>query len=264
MPPRLRLPGRRRRVLPPPVRVEDDEQELRMSLLDHLEELRQRLFKAAVGLVIGTLIGVLFAGQIYEILLIPYGGRQLQILDPTGSVTNYFRVALLIGGILAIPLVTYQLMAFVLPALTRREKRIVYLALPAITLLFLVGVAFTWFFLIPPALDFLANFQANVFTVEWTADGYLGFVTALLFWMGVAFETPLVFFVFAILGFVTPRALIKNWRLAIIGAAVAAAIITPTVDPVNMFLVMAPLLTLYTISIFLVALGNRIGKVTPA
>jgi sec-independent protein translocase protein TatC len=118
-------------------------------------------------------------------------------------------------------------------------------------------VSFSWFLLIPPALNFLATFQSNIFIVEWTADGYLGFVTALLFWMGVAFETPLVFFVISLLGMVNAGALLRNWRIAIIGASVAAAFITPTIDPVNMFLVMAPLLTLYLISIVLVAIGQR-------
>lgn len=265
MPPSLKL-SRRREALPPsepeldPV---EDGHELRMSLLEHLDELRQRLLKAAIGLIVGTAVGVLFANQAYQFLLAPYGQR-LQIIDPTGSVTNFFRVALLIGAILAIPMITYQVMAFVLPGLTRRERRVVFMALPAITLLFVVGATFSWYLLIPPALNFLAEFQADIFFVEWTADGYLGFVTSLIFWMGVAFETPLVFFVFAFLGFVTPRALIKNWRFAIIGAAAAAAFITPTIDPVNMFLVMAPLLVLYLLSILMVAVGNRVGKVKPA
>jgi sec-independent protein translocase protein TatC len=229
-----------------------------MSLLEHLEELRDRLFKAAIGLVIGTTIGAIFAGEIFKFLLQPYG-RTVQILDPTGSVTNYFRVALMVGGILAIPLITYQLMAFIIPGLTNREKRIVLTALPAITLLFLIGVMFAWFLLIPPAMDFLANFHSDIFTTEWTADGYLGFVTSLLFWMGVAFETPLVFFVLSILGVITASLLRKNWRIAVVGAAVAAALITPTIDPVNMFLVMGPLLTLYVLSIFLASFGSRIG-----
>lgn len=229
-----------------------------MSLLEHLEELRDRLFKAAIGLVIGTTLGALFAGEVFRYLLQPYG-RTVQILDPTGSVTNYFRVALMIGAILAIPLITYQLMMFIIPGLTRREKRIVLTALPAITLLFLVGVMFAWFLLIPPALDFLANFHSDIFTTEWTADGYLGFVTSLLFWMGVAFETPLVFFVLSFLGIVTPLLLRKNWRIAVVGAAIAAALITPTIDPVNMFLVMGPLLTLYALSILLSGVGVRIG-----
>ncbi len=243
----------------PPELPPEDGHELRMSLLEHLEELRNRLFKAALGLVVGTTIGALFAGQIFQYLLLPYG-RQVQVLDPTGTVTNYFRVALMVGGIIAIPLITYQLLMFILPGLTQKERRIVLTSIPAITLLFLIGVLFTWFMLIPPALDFLANFQSQVFIVEWTADGYLGFVTSLLFWMGVAFETPLVFFVISLLGFVQARALIKNWRIAIVGAAIAAAVITPTIDPVNMFLVMAPLMVLYLLSIVLVSIGSRMNR----
>ena len=204
------------------------------------------------------MVGAFFAGDIFKYLLQPYG-RTVQILDPTGSVTNYFRVALMVGAILAIPLITYQVMMFILPGLTKRERRIVITALPAITLLFVVGVLFAWFLLIPPALDFLSNFRSDIFTTEWTAAGYLGFVTSLLFWMGVAFETPLVFFVMSFLGFVTAKTLIHNWRIAIVGSAVAAAFITPTIDPVNMFLVMAPLLTLYCLSIFLTMIGARIG-----
>jgi sec-independent protein translocase protein TatC len=245
-------------TLPPP-EPEEDGHELRMSLLEHLEELRNRLFKAAVAIVIGTGIGALFAGDVFQYLLQPYG-RPAQVLDPTGSVTNYLRVALLIGGIIAVPTITYQLMMFILPGLTRKERRTVLTALPAITVLFLVGVLFAWFLLIPPALNFLANFRSDIFTVEWTADGYLGFITSLLFWMGVAFETPLVFFVMALLGFVTPRNLINNWRIAVVGVSVAAAVITPTVDPVNMFLVMAPLMTLYLLSILLVGIGTRMNK----
>ena len=248
-------------TLPPELPSGDDGHELRMSLLEHLEELRDRLFRAALGLIAGTVIGALFAGDIFKYLLQPYG-RPAQVLDPTGSVTNYFRVALTFGAIIAIPLITYQLLLFILPGLTKREKRILLTALPAITLLFVVGVAFAWFLLLPTAIDFLANFHSDIFTTQWTADGYLGFVTSLLFWMGAAFETPLIFFVLSFLGFVNSPLLIKNWRIAIVGAAVIAAVITPTVDPVNMFLVMAPLLVLYVLSIFLTRIGSRLGSHT--
>ncbi len=241
---------------PPPEPPEDDGHELRMSLLEHLEELRNRAFKAVLAVVVGTLIGSLFAGQVFEYLLQPYG-RQVQVLDPTGTVTNYFRVALLIGGIIAVPVITYQLLMFIIPGLTRKERRLVLTALPAITGLFLFGVLFTWFALVPPALSFLKNFQSQVFNVEWTADGYLAFVTSLLFWFGVAFEMPLVFFVLALLDVVHSKTLLKNWRIAIIGASVVAAVITPTVDPVNMFLAMSPLLVLYVLSIILVAIAER-------
>ncbi|MCA0452472.1 MAG: twin-arginine translocase subunit TatC [Chloroflexi bacterium] len=233
-----------------------------MSLWDHLDELRSRLFKAILALVLGTLVGVAIATPVLEFLIQPYG-RALVVLDPTGGVVQYFRVALLVGGILSIPMITYQLLAFILPGLTSREKRILVLSIPPVTLLFLVGVVFAWFILIPPALDFLVNFQTDIFRAEWTSDRYLGFVTSLLFWMGVAFETPLVFFVLSILGFVTPRPLIQNWRIAIVGAAIAAAIITPTVDPVNMGLVMGPLLALYLLSILLVWIGMRFNRPVP-
>jgi sec-independent protein translocase protein TatC len=232
----------------------------RMGFFEHLDELRQRLFKAVIALVIGTVVGIALATPALQYLVSPYGER-LQTLGPTESVVSYFRVSLMIGGIIAIPVITYQVLMFVLPGLTRKESRMLLLSLPAITLLFLVGVAFAWFILVPPALDFLQNFQTQIYAPEWTADQYLGFVTALLFWMGVAFETPLVFFVLALLGLVNAGTLARNWRIAIVGAAVAAALITPTIDPVNMFLVMGPLLALYLLSIFLVVIGRRIARV---
>jgi len=173
-----------------------------------------------------------------------------------------FRVALLIGGILAIPVITYHLLMFIIPGLTTRERRIILSALPAIFLLFLLGVLFTWAILIPPAIGFFNNFMPELFIAQWTADRYLGFVTALLFWMGVAFETPLIFFILSLLGVVTPRALIRNWRVAVVGSAVAAALITPTVDPINMMLVMGPLLALYTLSIILVFIGQRLARLS--
>lgn len=238
---------------------EADEAELRMGFFEHLNELRGRLFKAAVALVLGTLVGIVVAAPVLEYLIRPYGER-LAALGPTEPIVAYFRVSLMVGGALAIPVITYQLLMFVLPGLTRKEARMVLTALPAITLLFAVGAAFAWFILVPPALGYLEGFQPTLFRAEWTADLYLGFITALIFWMGVAFETPLVFFVLSVIGLVGPGALARNWRIAVVGASVAAAMITPTVDPVNMSLVMGPLLALYTISIGLVWLGAKINQ----
>lgn len=228
-----------------------------MGILEHLVELRNRVFAVLIALVIGTVIGFLAAETVLTILQQPYG-REFIVLGPTSGVTAYFRVALLIGGIVAIPVITHQILMFVLPGLTRREKQMVLLALPPITLLFLIGTLFTWFGLIPPAISFLSGFQPQLFQPEWTADLYLGFVTTLLFWMGVAFETPLVFFVVALLGFVKPSTLLRNWRIAVVGAMIAAALITPTVDPVNMFLVVAPLMGLFLLSVALTAIAHRL------
>lgn len=245
----------------------EDGHELRMAFLEHLGELRDRGIKAFVALFLGTIVGFAFAAPGLDFLRTPYcelveagASCQFQLLDPTGGIMIYFRVALLIGGILAIPMITYQVMAFIIPGLTKKERRLVFMSIPAISLLFLIGVVFSWLVLIPPALTFLNGFLPDLFRPDWTADGYLSFTTSLIFWMGVAFETPLVFFVLSILGIVTPDALIKNWRIAIVGASIAAAFITPTIDPVNMFLVMGPLLTLYVISIGLTFIGVRINQ----
>lgn len=230
-----------------------------MGFLEHLNELRIRVTKAFIALTIGTIIGFPLARPLLQYLQGPYGER-FQALDPTATVISYFRIALMIGGAIAIPVITYQVLMFVLPGLTHKEKRRLLLAIPAITLLFIVGTVFSWTILIPPALDFLQNFQNDIFRAEWTADGYLGFVTSLVFWMGVAFETPLIFFVLAIMGLVDAKMLIQNWRIAIIGSSIAAAFITPTIDPLNMFLVMAPLLGLYLFSIILVVIGRRFAR----
>jgi sec-independent protein translocase protein TatC len=243
---------------PPQNEIPEDGHAAQMSLLEHIDELRARLTKALLSLVLGTVVGFFFAAEVMAFLQAPYGER-FKALGPTDAVVEFFRVALLLGGIIAIPIITYQLLMFILPGLTNKERRFVLMALPAVFGLFLLGVFFSWYILIPPALNFLENFQPTLFESEWTAELYLGFITSLIFWMGVAFQTPLVFFVVSLLGFVTPRTLIRNWRIAVVGAAGAAALITPTVDPVNMFLVMAPLLTLYAFSIFLVAIGSRMN-----
>ncbi|MEL6405621.1 MAG: twin-arginine translocase subunit TatC [Chloroflexota bacterium] len=249
--------------------VQMDGQLLRMTFLEHLAEFRDRALWAFGALVVGTAIGFLFAPQGLEILREPFcriveanesGACTFQVLDPTGNIMVYFRVSLLIGAMLAIPMITYQFMAFIIPGLTKRERRMVFMALPAITGLFIIGVVFSWFVLIPPALTFLNGFLPEIFEPQWTADGYLSFTTSLIFWMGVAFETPLVFFVLSVIGMVTPRSLVQNWRIAVVGASIAAAVITPTIDPVNMFLVMAPLLALYIVSILLSFVGVRINR----
>jgi sec-independent protein translocase protein TatC len=107
----------------------------------------------------------------------------------------------------------------------------------------------------PYSTGFSADFESGVFRAEWTADRYIAFLTSLLFWIGVAFEMPVVVFVLARLGILGPQPLIRNWRLAVVIIAVAAALITPTVDPFNMLLVIAPLLVLYLISIGLAVIA---------
>jgi sec-independent protein translocase protein TatC len=227
-----------------------------MSILEHLRELRGRLLKAAVALAITTVFTSIFAGDIIAILIEPYGDK-LQTLGPTENVITYFRVALLAGAALAMPVIVYQLLAFVVPGLTRAEQRWIYLSVPFTAVLFLAGVAFAWLVMVPAAIDFLANFRSDLFLAQWTAGEYISFVVSIAFWIGVAFQAPLVTFILAKVGLVTPEFLVRNWRIAIVIVAVIAAFITPTVDPFNMALLMVPLLVLYLLSIFLAVLATR-------
>jgi sec-independent protein translocase protein TatC len=225
-----------------------------MPFLDHIRVLRGHLIKAALALVIATLLTSFFAGDIIEFLQQPYGDR-LVGLGPTENVVTYFRVALISGATLAMPFIVYQLLAFIIPGLTRAERRWIYLSLPFITLLFLGGILFAWYIMIPAAIGFLADFRSDLFSNEWRAKEYISFVTSLVFWIGVSFQMPLIVFILAKVGLVTPGFLARNWRFAIVIVAIISAVITPTVDPFNMALLMLPLLGLYGLSIILAMLA---------
>ncbi len=146
---------------------------------------------------------------------------------------------------------------FAAPGLRPRERKFGLLSIPFATLLYVAGMVFAYVILIPPALNLLGGFTA--ISQKWTAKEYFDFVNGLIFWMGISFEFPLVIYVLTAIGFVKPKFLAQQWRLAIVIIAVLAAAITPTVDPINMSLVMGPLTLLYFISIGLsyLALAGR-------
>jgi len=225
-----------------------------MTLLGHLEELRDRLVRAGIAVFVSTIIAAIFTKQILELLIYPYGNK-LQVLGPTEGIAIYFRVALTAGLVLSMPFLIYQFLMFILPGLEDNEKRYVYWGVPVAFFLFLVGVAFAWFILLPSAIGFLSSWQTDIFKQEWQSQKYIPFITSLIFWIGLSFETPLIIFIMAKLNLVTPQFLIKQWRFALVLIAIAAAMITPTVDPFNMALVMFPLAVLYGISILLAYLA---------
>lgn len=227
-----------------------------MGFFEHLEELRSRLLRSIIALVVGIIISAVFTGDIIKYLSSPYENKLINP-SPTGAVVMYFRVALMSGAIIAVPYITYQLFLFIVPGLTQKERKWVLLAIPATTGFFLLGVSFAWFIMAPAAFEFLQTFQDDVFQDQWFAQEYFKFLTSLLFWIGVAFEMPVFMFVLARLGLIGPKALIRNWRFAVVMITVIAALITPTVDPFNMLLVTAPLLGLYVLSIGLVAIAAR-------
>lgn len=238
------------------------QQEEGMSILDHLRELRDRLFKAVIALVICTAVGMVFSQQILEVIILPYG-RQLMVTGPTESITNVFLISLTLGAALAMPVIVYQVLAFVMPGLLPSERKWVFIGVPTATGLFALGVTFAWFIMLPTAVGFLTSIFPSVFKYELKPDEYVPFITGVVFWIGVAFEMPLIVFVLAKANVVNARVLARQWRYAVIVIAVLAALITPTPDPINMSIVMAPLLLLYVLSIGMAALARR-GKTTPS
>ena len=233
-----------------------------MSLIDHIEELRRRLLVALIALGIGVTVSLFFGEKIVAFLTIPIGGiSKLQSIEITENLGVYMRVSLLAGVILAFPVIIYEILLFILPGLKRSEKRFVILSIPLATLFFVGGVAFAFLVMLPAALPFLTNFlgvQTNP-----RLSSYISFITNLLFWVGVCFEMPLFIYVLARFGLVTPRSMLGFWRQAIVLIAILAAVITPTVDPVNMSLMMAPLILLYFISILFAWLAGRGRKAEP-
>lgn len=226
------------------------------SLLEHIEELRQRLLRALIALAVGVVISALFAHQILAWMARPIGGlEKLEAIEVTENLSVFMQVALLGGVLLAMPVIVYQVWRFVTPGLYPHERRYVYVLAPAATLLFLGGAAFAYFVMLPAAIPALLGF-APIPTRPRPAN-YISFVTNLMFWVGISFEMPLFIFFLAKVHLVSPRTLLRNWRLALFLIALLAALVTPTGDPINMGLVMAPLTVLYGLSILLAHIAYR-------
>lgn len=227
-----------------------------MSIWDHLNELRKRLFIGVVAMVVTSGLSFVFASQIIDILATPLGGMQNFLsIEVTENLGVFMRVSLLSGFIFAMPIMLYEILAFVMPGLTEEERRWVYLSIPFATILFLAGVSFSYFVMLPTAIPFLISFLGIKTTPR--PSVYIDFVTGLMFWVGVVFEMPLVMFMLAKLGLVTASFLLKGWRYAIVIIAVAAAVITPTSDPINMGILMVPLIALYFMSVGLASIAGR-------
>ena len=222
----------------------------------HIDELKHRLNKAIIGLIVGIILSFIFTEQVFAILAEPAGGVDaLQAIQVTETISAYMRISLISGFIISLPWIVYQILAFVRPGLEPNERKWINGVIPAITILFLSGVAFTYFIMLPAAIPFLLQFM-GIQTVPQVSD-YINFVTSLMFWTGVAFQAPIIVFVLAKLRFISAKDLSKHWRIAIVLIAIAAAVITPTGDPINMGLLMVPLSALYVFSIFLAWFARR-------
>jgi len=234
-----------------------------MPIMSHLREMRDRIFRSAIAIAIGTGIAFIFCPQILRLLILPAGDVNLQAIEPVENLAVYFKVALTSGIILAMPILVYQMISFIAPALTEREKSIVFKVLPAVAIMFLVGVAFAYFVALPPALNFLGNFMADIAPTEFRISSYINIVTRLLLAVGLVFETPIIIMLLARMGLVSPEWLGHRRRLWIVLSFVIAALITPTFDPINQSIIAIPLIILLELSILLARFVYKKREPTP-
>ncbi len=234
--------------------------ERRLPILGHLAELRTRLTRSVIAVLVTTILSFVFYHQLFDILMRPAGNTQFIAIEMTEMIGVIFRVCLMAGIVLAIPYLTYEFIMFVAPALTPKEKRYVLLAVPWIGLMFVGGVVFGYFVLVPPAMGFLLSFGNDIAIIQPRIGNYINVITRLLLAIGLVFEMPVVSTFLARLGIVNGRMLAGKRKWAIILAFVVAAIITPTFDPVNQTLVAVPLIILYEMSIWLAYLLGKKKK----
>lgn len=233
-----------------------------LSFMEHLGELRRRVLICVVAVLIGSAVSFVFYEEIIRLLSLPAydlrgsQGINLVFIEITELLTTAVKVSFVAGFVLALPVILYHAIMFIAPGLTRRERRYLYMFLPMALIAFASGVAFCYFVLIPPALRFLLGFS-NVAEPLIRISNFVNLMVRLLFWMGLAFETPLVMYMLAQLGIVSARQLSRFRRIWIVIAFILGAIITPTFDPVNQALVAGPLLVLYELGIILAKIAGR-------
>jgi sec-independent protein translocase protein TatC len=226
------------------------------EVLQHLAALRGHLLRATLVLILVAVVMFEFSGLLLDWLAAPIGGLQaLQAVDVTEPIGVVMRVTLLASFAITLPYIALELLLFVAPGLSRRARVIGLVAIPLVFVFFLAGMLFTYYYLLPPAVNFLLNFMEIPTIVR--PSSYAGFATGLMFWVGLSFEFPLISYVLAVMGLLPARWLGQNWRIAVVLLAVLAAAITPTVDPINMLLVWVPLIFLYFLSVATAALGQR-------
>jgi sec-independent protein translocase protein TatC len=222
-----------------------------MTLVEHLEELRQRLQYAVLGLLVTTGLGLVYVDVLLRILLRPAGDVKLTTLTVLEPFLVKVKVAFLFGFALSMPWIMYQLYAFVDPALTHTERRrTIPLAILA-GLLFAAGLVFGYMVILPVSVRWLLAQAGAQFNVLITANAYISFVLFFLLVVGATFETPLVILTLAMLGVVSPQTLRREWRIAYMVIAGIAVFGTPDWSPVTMLLVAIPMALLYEFSLVL-------------
>lgn len=240
-----------------------ERQEQEQPLRTHLGEMRRRLTRTAIVVILCTGLAFAFHREILDFLLEPVRSFDDSVdfkpifTEMTEMLGVVFKISILTGLILAVPYVLYETVMFVSPGLTSRERRYFKAFLPLTVIAFGIGAAFGYYILFPPALHFLINFGTDIADPYIRIGNYINVITMLLFWMGIVFETPIVMFLLARFGVVSHKKFAAFRRFAVLLAFVLGAIITPTFDPINQTLVALPIIALYEVGIWLARFSGR-------
>lgn len=218
-----------------------------MTFVDHLSELRRRLIKSVIAVVIGMAVSAWYIDDIVAFVTSPAG--TLYVMRPAEAFLIYMKLALWSGAVLASPILFYQFWAFLLPAFTTHEKKILALFVPASVLLFLGGLAFSFAVVLPQSLHFLMTFTTAEVQPLWSLEGYLDFAILMVLPFGVIFNMPLLLVALAKMGLVSSEQLKQVRKYVIVLSFIVAAIITPTTDMVSQSLLAVPIIVLYEFSL---------------
>jgi sec-independent protein translocase protein TatC len=231
--------------------------EAEMSLFDHLEELRQRIFYALIAVAIGVTGCFIFVKPLVQLLEVPAGDVKFLQLAPGEFFFVSLKVAGYSGILVASPFILYQIIQFVLPGLTRRERRLLGPIVLGSSVLFFAGLAFAYLALIPAALKFFISYGADVVEQLWSIDRYFEFVLLLMFSTGLAFQIPVIQLILGYLGIVSSKQMLSGWRYVVLGAVVLGAVLTPSTDPLTQSLLAGAVLGLYFGGVGMVKLSGR-------
>ncbi|MCP9882489.1 twin-arginine translocase subunit TatC [Cyanobium sp. Alchichica 3B3-8F6] len=254
---------------PPPIRVpapsgagdkpdNDFPDEVEMSLVDHLEELRRRVLRSLLAVVVAAAVCLAAVKPLVRLLEMPAEGIRFLQLAPGEFLFVSLKVAGYAGLTLALPYVLYEGLCFVLPGLTRRERRLVAPAVAGSAVLFAAGLAFAWWALVPAALRFLVSYGADVVEPSWSIERYLDFVLLLMVATALAFQLPVLQLLLGALGLVKAKPMLAGWRWVVLASALAGAVLTPSTDPVTMLLLSGAITALYLVGVALVAFTERL------
>ena len=228
-----------------------------MSVFDHLEELRMRIFYSLIAVGVGMAGCFAEVKPIVKLLEVPAEGVKFLQLSPGEFFFVSIKTAGYSGLILSAPFILYQIIAYVTPGLTKREKRFLAPVVLGSSVLFLAGLAFSYLALIPAALNFFVSYGADVVEQAWSIDKYFEFVLLLMFSTGLAFQIPIVQALLGFLGIVSSKQMLSAWRYVLVGAAVLGAVITPSTDPLTQSLLGGAVVVLYMGGIGLVKLLGK-------